>query len=87
MDEDVKTNVVVTNSVKTGREVVMIRLAPTHPPRPQLDSMVHLHLGIDASGLPADLECHHLVVNDWANTTAHNNVCIASIPTGRGAGA
>jgi hypothetical protein len=31
----------------------------------QLESFVHLHLGIDASGLPKDLECHHLIVNDW----------------------
>jgi phytoene dehydrogenase-like protein len=27
---------------------------------PQTGSFVHLHLGIDASGLPADLDCHHL---------------------------
>ena len=27
---------------------------------PQTGSFVHLHLGIDADGLPADLDCHHL---------------------------
>ncbi|KAL6760779.1 hypothetical protein V8C86DRAFT_3017971 [Haematococcus lacustris] len=48
---------------------------------PALESFMHLHLGIDASGLPADLDCHHLVVNDWQNITANNNVCIISIPT------
>lgn len=32
------------------------------PPTP---SFVHLHLGIDATGLPADLDCHHTVVNWW----------------------
>lgn len=26
---------------------------------------MHLHLGIDAQGLPSDLACHHIVVNDW----------------------
>jgi phytoene dehydrogenase-like protein len=42
---------------------------------------MHLHLGIDATGLPEDLECHHLFVNNWANLAAEQNVCIASIPT------
>ena len=37
--------------------------------------------GIDAEGLPADLDCHHLVVNDWDDIEAEQNVCIASIPT------
>jgi hypothetical protein len=32
---------------------------------PECDSFLHLHLGIDATGLPADLDCHHVVVNDW----------------------
>lgn len=48
---------------------------------PQLESFVHLHLGIDATGLPADLDCHHLFVDDWYNTTGEQNVLIASIPT------
>ncbi|PNH09152.1 Prolycopene isomerase, chloroplastic, partial [Tetrabaena socialis] len=48
---------------------------------PALESFVHLHLGIDAAGLPPDLECHHLVVNDWQRLTAPQNVIIASIPT------
>lgn len=37
--------------------------------------------GIDAKGLPADLDCHHLIVNDFEHITAEQNVCIASIPT------
>lgn len=46
------------------------------------DSFVHLHLGIDASSLPSDLECHHLVVNDWeVGVGAPQNVCLVSIPT------
>ena len=32
---------------------------------PMTASFMHLHLGIDATGLPADLECHHTVVNSW----------------------
>lgn len=35
---------------------------------PRTGSFVHLHLGIDAAGLPPGLECHHLVVNDWDDT-------------------
>lgn len=47
----------------------------------QCASFLHMHLGIDATGLPSDLDCHHLVVNDWSNLEAPLNVCIASIPT------
>jgi len=32
---------------------------------PQCESFMHLHLGIDAAGLPDDLEIHHIVVDDW----------------------
>jgi phytoene dehydrogenase-like protein len=42
---------------------------------------MHLHLGIDTAGLPEDLECHHLFINDWKDLEAPQNVCIASIPT------
>lgn len=37
--------------------------------------------GIDATGLDPDLDCHHLVVNDWHDLEASQNVCIISIPT------
>jgi phytoene dehydrogenase-like protein len=51
---------------------------------PQIDSFLHLHLGIDAHDLPSDLECHHLIVNQWQTDLLKEpqNVCIASIPTG-----
>ena len=48
---------------------------------PECGSFVHLHLGIDAAGLPADLDCHHLFVDSWADLEAPQNVRIASIPT------
>lgn len=48
---------------------------------PSCGSFVHLHLGIDATGLPDDLECHHLIVNDWEDIEAEQNVIIVSIPT------
>jgi phytoene dehydrogenase-like protein len=48
---------------------------------PRTGSFMHLHLGVDAEGLPEDLDCHHLVVNQWQDLEAPQNVCIASIPT------
>ena len=44
-------------------------------------SFMHLHLGIDATGLPPDLQIHHLIVNSWKDLEAPQNVCIASVPT------
>ncbi|CAM6125241.1 unnamed protein product [Calypogeia fissa] len=49
---------------------------------PQCDSFMHLHLGIDANDLPADLEIHHIVVNDWdIGVDAPQNVVLISIPS------
>ncbi|MBD2344480.1 phytoene desaturase family protein [Anabaena subtropica] len=49
---------------------------------PECDSFMHLHLGIDAQGLPADLACHHIVVNDWQlGINAPQNVVLVSIPS------
>lgn len=49
---------------------------------PTCDSFMHLHLGIEASGLPADLNCHYIVVNDWEQgITAPQNVGLISIPS------
>ncbi|MEW5302257.1 MAG: hypothetical protein WDW36_005059 [Sanguina aurantia] len=78
-----------------GEEVIRARKGPScSPPNavpqawrtksaatPQTDSFVHLHLGIDATGLPKDLDCHHLVVDKWEGLTEPQNVSIVSIPT------
>ena len=40
-----------------------------------------VHAGIDAEGLDPNLDCHHLVVNDWQDLEASQNVCIISIPS------
>lgn len=49
---------------------------------PPCDSFMHLHLGIDASGLPPDLACHHIIVNDWSRgVAAPQNVVLISIPS------
>ena len=53
------------------------RLAAT----PMTPSFLHLHLGIDATGLPADLELHHTVVNWWDKIDDPQNMAIISIPT------
>jgi phytoene dehydrogenase-like protein len=44
------------------------------------ESFMHLHLGIDAAGLPDDLEIHHIYVEDWARgVTAPQNMVLVSI--------
>jgi phytoene dehydrogenase-like protein len=49
---------------------------------PQCNSFMHLHLGIEATHLPSDLECHYIVVNDWeVGVTAPQNVIAISIPS------
>ncbi len=49
---------------------------------PACESFMHLHLGIDAAGLPSDLACHYIIVNDWSQgVTAPQNVILVSIPS------
>ena len=49
---------------------------------PQCPSFMHLHLGIEGRDLPADLPCHHIIVNDWdKGVTAEQNVVLVSIPS------
>ena len=49
---------------------------------PECESFMHLHLGIDATDLPSDLQCHYIIVNDWQQgVTAPQNVVVVSIPT------
>lgn len=49
---------------------------------PPCASFMHLHLGIDAKGLPPDLACHYIVVNDWAKgVDAPQNLVLISIPS------
>lgn len=40
--------------------------AATAESTPQCDSFVHLHLGIDAAGLPPGLGLHHISTENWA---------------------
>ncbi|WP_017301038.1 phytoene desaturase family protein [Nodosilinea nodulosa] len=49
---------------------------------PACPSFLHLHLGIDGAGLPADLACHYITVEDWAaGIEAPQNLIVMSIPT------
>ncbi|NEZ57862.1 phytoene desaturase family protein [Adonisia turfae] len=48
---------------------------------PECDSFMHLHLGIDATGLD-QLACHYIVVNDWSQgIDAPQNLVLISIPS------
>jgi phytoene dehydrogenase-like protein len=47
---------------------------------PQCESILHLHLGIDATGLPDDLGIHHVWLRSW-DVTAPLNMCNICIPS------
>jgi hypothetical protein len=42
---------------------------------PRTGSFMHLHLGIDATGLPQDLDIHHLIVNRWGEIEVGGWLC------------
>lgn len=49
---------------------------------PECESFLHLHLGIDGAGLPQNLACHYIVVNDWEEgITTPQNLILISIPS------
>lgn len=49
---------------------------------PACESFLHLHLGFNGQGLPPDLACQAIVVNDWERgVTAPQNVVLISIPS------
>ncbi|MBE9158098.1 NAD(P)/FAD-dependent oxidoreductase [Nodosilinea sp. LEGE 06152] len=49
---------------------------------PECPSFLHLHLGIDGTGLPEDLACHYITVEDWAlGIDAPQNLIVMSIPS------
>lgn len=49
---------------------------------PACESFMHLHLGIEAAGLPEDLACHYIFVEDWdKGITAPQNLVLISIPS------
>lgn len=48
---------------------------------PMTNSFVHLHIGIDAIGLPSDLESHYTVINTWNKIDDPQNHVIISIPS------
>ncbi|MDJ0647827.1 MAG: NAD(P)/FAD-dependent oxidoreductase [Xenococcaceae cyanobacterium MO_188.B19] len=64
------------------KDRVTRKLIEARKETPECESFMHLHLGIDATGLPEDLQCHYIVVNDWEKgVTAPQNVVVVSIPS------
>nr|WP_306441589.1 carotenoid isomerase [Halomicronema hongdechloris] len=45
-------------------------------------SFLSLHLGIDADILPANVDCHHILLEDWQAMAASGGTLFVSIPTG-----
>lgn len=78
---------VVSNA--SGWDTLRLLPADQIPPRflkrqdiPTCASFMHLHLGIDGAGLPADLPCHFIWVGDWAKgVDAPQNMVLISIPS------
>ena len=48
---------------------------------PMTGSFMHLHVGIDATGLPSNLESHYSVISNWDPIDAPQNHVIISIPS------
>ena len=48
---------------------------------PECNSFMHLHLGIDATDIKANLLCHYIIVNHWEPIDAPQNVVLVSIPS------
>ncbi|CAK6698712.1 carotenoid isomerase [Synechococcus sp. CCY9201] len=44
-------------------------------------SFLSLHLGVEASLIPAGLHCHHLLLEDWSQMEEEQGVIFVSIPT------
>jgi prolycopene isomerase len=44
-------------------------------------SFLSLHLGVKSEFLPPDLECHHILLEDWQNMEAEQGTIFVSIPT------
>lgn len=47
----------------------------------QSPSFLSLHLGVKAELLPQGTECHHIVLEDWADLEAEQGTIFVSIPT------
>jgi phytoene dehydrogenase-like protein len=77
----VVSNASAWDTLKLLPAEIASRFAASRQSPPECDSFMHLHLGIDAAGLPP-LPCHHIVVNDWQQgVTAPQNVVLISIPS------
>ncbi|MEX0269142.1 carotenoid isomerase [Leptolyngbyaceae cyanobacterium UHCC 1019] len=44
-------------------------------------SFLSLHLGVKAAALPADTECHHILLEDWNNMEAEEGTIFVSLPS------
>ena len=87
--EEIRASQAVISNASTWDTLTLIpdQAIPAHfkakrQATPVSPSFMHLHLGIDATDLPDNLDCHYIVVNDWeAGVTAEQNVIAVSIPS------
>ena len=69
------------DSKRAAIESNLASIKKTKLETPMTGSFVHLHIGINATGLPADLESHYSVINQWDDIEAPQNHVIISIPS------
>ena len=85
--EELRANTVISNaSVWDTLKLIPKDSAPQFFDRreatPECESFMHLHLGIDASNILSDLQCHYIFVKDWElGITAPQNLVLISIPS------
>jgi phytoene dehydrogenase-like protein len=86
--EEIKANTVISNaSVWDTLKLIPQDSLPQQfiskrRSTPACESFMHLHLGIDASNIPSDLQCHYIYVKDWElGITAPQNLVLISIPS------
>ncbi len=81
--QTVVSNASVWDTLKLiPKGVLPPKFVETRSEIPPCESFMHLHLGIEAEGLSADLACHYIVVGDWEKgVKAPQNLVLISIPS------
>ena len=77
----VVSNASIWDTLKLLPQAAVPKQFQSRQSTPECDSFMHLHLGIDATGIRPDLACHYIVVNNWEDITAPQNMVVVSIPS------
>eukprot|EP01035_Chromulina_nebulosa_P017570 gene17570-23137_t len=76
------SNASIWDTIKLIPEGILPQeIVESYKSTPMTGSFVHLHIGIDATELPSDLESHYTVINTWDKIDSPQNHVIISIPS------